>query len=81
MISTTGTAADVYPIIYLAPDAFGLVPLKGANAITPMVMIPNTPRGGDPLGQRGSVAWKTYFTAVILNNGWMARAEVAAIEL
>jgi len=81
MVSTTGTSADVYPVLYLSPDAFGLVPLKGANAMTPMVMNPNTPRGGDPLGQRGSVAWKTYFTAVILNQAWMARAEVAAVEL
>jgi N4-gp56 family major capsid protein len=81
MISTSATSADVYPVIYLAPDAFGVVPLKGGAAITPMVMNPNTPRGGDPLGQRGSVAWKTYFTAVILNNSWMARVECSAAEL
>lgn len=81
MISTSGTSADVYPVLYLSPDAFGVVPLKGANAMTPMVLNPNKPRGGDPLGQRGSVAWKTYFTAVILNQSWMARAEVAVPEL
>ena len=81
MISTSGTAADVYPVIYLCPDAFGIVPLKGKNAIAPIVMNPNTPRGGDPLGQRGSVGWKTYFTAVILNQAWCARCEVAAPEL
>lgn len=80
MVSTTGTSADVYPVLYLSPDAFGLVPLKGKNAITPMVLNPNVPRGGDPLAQRGSVGWKTYFTAVILNQGWMARAEVAVPE-
>ncbi len=80
MVSTTGTSADVYPIIYLSPDAFGVVPLKGKNAITPMVLNPK-PRGGDPLGQRGSVGWKTYFTAVILNQAWMARIECAAPEL
>jgi len=81
MISTTGTSADVYPVIYLAPDAFGVVPLKGSNAITPMVLNPNVPRGGDPGGQRGSVAWKTYFTAVILQQAWIGRAEVAVPEL
>ena len=81
MISTTGTNADVYPVIYLAPDAFGLVPLKGKSAISPMVLNPNVPRGGDPLGQRGSVGWKTYFTAVILQQLWMARCEVAVPEL
>jgi N4-gp56 family major capsid protein len=81
MISTGGTYADVYPVIVLAPDAFGLVPLKGANAITPMVLNPNVPRGGDPLAQRGSVGWKTYFTAVILNQSFISRIECAAAEL
>lgn len=81
MISTAGTNADVYPVIYLCPDAFGVVPLKGKNAIAPIVMNPNTPRGGDPLGQRGSVGWKTYFAAVILNQAWAACVEVAAPEL
>ncbi len=81
MITTTGVSADVYPVIILAPDAFGVVPLKGANAITPMVLNPNVPRGSDPIAQRGSVGWKTYFTAVILNNGWMGRAECAVPEL
>lgn len=80
MISTSGTLADVYPMIFLAPDAFGIVPLKGANAITPIVLNP-MPRGSDPLGQRGSVGWKTYFTAVILNQAWIRRCEVAVPEL
>ena len=80
MISTSGTNADVYPILILGMDAFGNVPLKGENAITPMVLNPQ-PRGGDPLGQRGSVGWKTYYTCVILNQAWMARVEVAAPEL
>lgn len=81
MISTTGTNADVYPVLYLSPDFGGVVPLKGKNAMTPMVLNPNVPRGGDPLAQRGSVGWKTYFTAVILNQAWIARVECAAPEL
>jgi len=81
MISTTGTSADVYPVLIFAPDAFGIVPLKGANAMTPIVLNPNVPRGGDPLAQRGSVGWKTYFTGVILNQSWMARVECAVPEL
>ena len=81
MVSTTGTSADVYPVLYLSPNAFGCVPLKGKAAITPIVLNPNVPRGGDPLAQRGSVGWKTYFTAVILNQAWIGRAEVAAVEL
>lgn len=75
-MSADGAKPDVYPILYFAKDAYGLVPLKGMNAVRPCVLNPNTPRGGDPLGQRGSVGWKGYTTAVILNDLWMARAEV-----
>lgn len=77
MLSTTGTNADVYPILYLARDAYGTVALKGANAITPMVVNPK-PSDSDPLAQRGHVGWKAMQTAVILNDAWMVRAEVAA---
>lgn len=77
MISTTGTSADVYPVIYIARDAFAVTPFKGTNAVTPMVLNPNQPRGGDPLGQRGSVGWKATHGAVILNDAWMVRLEIA----
>ena len=76
-MSTSGSKADVYPILFIGQDAYGVVPLKGKNAVTPMVLNPNVARGGDPLGQRGSVGWKGYTTACILNDLWMARAEVA----
>lgn len=76
MISTAGTNADVYPIIYLGQDAYAIVPLKGANAITPMVVNP-IPSDSDPLAQRGHVSWKTMQKAVILNDAWMVRVECA----
>ena len=75
--STSGTLWDVYPILYIAKDAYGIVPLKGKNALTPMVVNPK-PAPGDPLAQRGTVGWKTMQTTVILNEAWMARAEVCA---
>lgn len=77
MLSTTGTKADVYPVIYMARDAVATIPFKGKNAVVPMVLNPNVPRGGDPLGQRGSASWKTYNATVILNDAWMYRLEVA----
>ena len=79
--STTGTQADVYPVIFLAKEAIGCVPLKGANAIKPTVLNPGTPSKSDPLGQIGYVGWKTYFAAVRLNESWMARLEVAIDDL
>jgi N4-gp56 family major capsid protein len=77
MRSTTGTNADVYPILFLGRDAYGIVPLKGKDSLTPMVVNPK-PAPGDPLAQRGTVGWKAMTTAVILNDAWMARLEVAA---
>lgn len=75
--STTGTYWDVYPILFLARDAFGIVPLKGKDSITPMVVNPK-PAPGDPLGQRGTVGWKAWQTAVILQDAFLIRAEVCA---
>lgn len=77
MLSSSGTSADVYPILYLGANAYGVVALKGMYAITPMVVNPK-PSDSDPLAQRGSVGWKTLQTAVILNDAWMVRGEVAA---
>lgn len=76
MYSTSGTNADVYPIVICGKDAYATVSLAGANAITPIVVNPK-PSDSDPLAQRGHVAFKTYSTACILNDAWMVRAECA----
>lgn len=81
VLSTAGTNADVYPVIYLGMDAFGAVPLKGQGSMEPSVLNPGTKSKSDPLGQRGYVGWKTWFNAVRLNETWMARLEVAATNL
>jgi N4-gp56 family major capsid protein len=81
VLSTTGTLSDVYPVIYFGAEAYGLVPLKGAGAITPTVLNPGTPDKSDPLGQRGYVGWKAYFNATILNQNWIYRIEAAASDL
>jgi N4-gp56 family major capsid protein len=80
MLSTLGVLADIYPVMYFGRDAYGIIALKGKFAITPMVLNPNTPRGGDPLGQRGSIAWKTMQGTVILNDLWMAVYECTATD-
>ena len=81
MVSTSGTSADVYPVLYLAANAFGAVPLKGASALTPMVLNPGKISDSDKLGQRGHVGWKTYYACVRLNEAWLYRVEVSAPEL
>ena len=77
MRSTTGTSADVYPILYIARDAYGIVPLRGKDSLTPMVVNPK-PAPGDPLGQRGTVGWKAWQSAVILQDAFFIRLECAA---
>lgn len=75
----TGGIADVYPVMYFGKDAYGLIALKGKYAVTPIVINP-VPSKSDPLGQRGSVSWKTMQTTVILNDAWMAVLEVGATD-
>lgn len=83
--SNEGACADVYPVLYFAKNAYGTIPFakagrNGASPVTPMVLNPNVPRGGDPLGQRGSISWKAYQAAVILYDMYMARVECAATK-
>ena len=77
MLSTTGTSADVYPVIFLGRDAYGIVALKGQYAVTPMV-VNAKPSDSDPLAQRSHVGWKSMQTCVILNDAFMVVAEAAA---
>jgi N4-gp56 family major capsid protein len=78
---TSGTLVDVYPIVIIAKESYGLIPLRGAGAIQPTVLNPGTPSKDDVLGQKGFVGWKTYFVCVVLNQAWMARIEVGATDL
>jgi N4-gp56 family major capsid protein len=75
--TTSSAACDVYPVLYFARDAFGIVPLKGKSSMTPMVVNPK-PAPGDPLAQRGTVGWKLWTATVILQEAFMARLEVGA---
>jgi N4-gp56 family major capsid protein len=79
VLETAGDA-DVYPMLYLARDAYGIVAFKGANALTPMVVNPKA-SDSDPLAQRGHVGWKGYSATIILNDFWMVRLEVAVSDL
>lgn len=81
MRSTSGTNADVYPVIIVGKESYGTVPLKGVSAVEMAVKNPKMGEPGDPLGQRGHVAWKIWYQAVRLNESWMCRLEVAATAL
>jgi len=81
MVSTSGTSADVYPIIYFGQDAWGMVALRGQGSVSPTIIPVGQKTKDDPLGQRGYIGWKTYHAALILNQAWMARLEVAVTAL
>jgi N4-gp56 family major capsid protein len=80
MVSTTGTSADVYPVLYFGMESYAQVPLKGMNSMNP-VIVPAKPCESDPLGQRNKVGYKFATAALILNESWQARLEVAATAI
>jgi N4-gp56 family major capsid protein len=82
MMSTTGTSADVYPLLFLGKDAFSIVPLRGNTATgsapaSVAVVYPKVTET-DPHGQRGIMSWKMYHAAVITNPFALLRFEAAA---
>ena len=81
MKSFGGSAVDIYPFVIVGAESYGVVPLKGAGAITPSVINPDTKTKDDPLGQRGYVGWKTYFAAVRLNEAWMIKINCGVTAL
>ena len=56
MRTTNGTNVDVYPILVVAKDAWGVVPLAGTERQIIRVLNPGTISASDPLGQRGFVS-------------------------
>ena len=81
MVSTSGTFADVYPLIVFAKDAFTGVPLRGSDSMTVQVINPARSTV-DPHGQKGVAAWDYFqIPAVITNDANMAVIECAATEL
>ena len=76
-IPSGSTSCDVYPIIIVAQDAYGCVRLQGRKAVDLKVRQPDgAPTDTDPISQRGTVGWKTWFACAILNEPWIARLEV-----
>ena len=75
MFSTGGANIDVYPVIVCGEDAWGQVALRGAPALKITHIKPGTIDSGNPLGQRGYIGARTWFTSLMLNQGWAAVVE------
>lgn len=80
-LQATGNFIDVYPCIVAAENAWGQVALRGLNSIDVSVVPVGTKDTNDPLGQRGYIGAKTYMTAVVLNQGWMAVVNAGTPDL
>jgi len=76
-VTGAGSKADVYPILCLGQDAYGVVRLQNVKAAGIMVLQPGVARFGDELGQQGSVGWKMWWAAQILFEDALAVLEVA----
>jgi N4-gp56 family major capsid protein len=79
--STSGTTADVYPLLVVAQDAWGQVAPKGQGALDVTYLPPNVKTHANPLGRFGFVGCTFWKAAVRLNENWMTRIEVAATGL
>jgi len=75
MESESGAAANVYPILIFAKDAYVLVAFGGKNAVKTYITQPGG--HGDELHQQGAIGWKTMTGTKITNDNFMARLEVA----
>lgn len=80
-VSTTGTSADVYPVLYFGKEAWATVALRGQGAVAPSIIPVGQKTKDDPLGQRGYVGWKAWHVSKVVNENWMARLEVAVTDL
>lgn len=77
VLSRDGDNVDVYPIVIVGMDAYGVVPLRGMDSANVTIKNP-TATYEDPLAQRGFASWKMWYVAVRLNEEWMVRIEAAA---
>lgn len=77
----TGTgAADVYPIIIVAKDAYAIVPLQGKKAAQIFVKSPKEVSVANPIAQLGFVSWTAWDAFCRLHELWMCRYEVGAVQ-
>jgi N4-gp56 family major capsid protein len=78
---SSGTKVDIYPMLVVAQDAWGQVALRGKDSLDVSYIAPGQKDKNDPLGQRGYIGASTYFTCLVLNNGFGAVAWVGTPAL
>lgn len=91
-IAATGGKADVYAIPIIAKDAYACVALKGHKSklagergepVVPVevsIVPVHQKDKSDPMGQRGFIGYLTWFAALITQQAWLKRLEVACTD-
>lgn len=69
------SSADVYGTIIFGQHAFGVVDVNGTGKFNTIAKQLGSSGTSDPLDQRATVGWKSFFVAKILNNNFMTRLE------
>lgn len=68
---------DVYQIIIIAKDAYGITAIEKGTVKT-IIKTPGTQDTSNPLDQWSTVGWKAWHVAKILNDSWVVRIETCA---
>lgn len=77
----TTSNVDVYASMIIADGAYGHVPLKGRDAMTPFVLPASQRNHANPSAQFGYVGVDFYTACIRLNEFWMNRVEHAVTSL
>lgn len=64
-------AGTIYSSIFTGMGGYGVPRLSGQSPWRPRVLICNDPDKSDPLNQKITVGWKAFYTAKVLNPGWV----------
>lgn len=72
---------DIYPVMVVAKDAWGQVALKGMDAIDPVYLPAKVKTHANPMGAFGYVGANFWKNALLLNQNWIVRYEVAVTAL
>jgi len=78
--SNNGTKTDVYVDLIFGKQAYGETMVGGKGSHRVIIKVhgdDDTTDTSDPLNQRGTGGWKTYYAAKILNDDWLNRYEHA----
>lgn len=77
-ISVGTTSNDVYFLIVVAKDAYGIIEMD-KGTVKSIIKVPGAQDTSNPLDQYSTAGWKAMFVAKILNDSFICRIETCAV--